>query len=214
VLAAGSGVPGVLLHGMPGGGKTACALELAYTHEHAFNRLVWFKAPDEGLDITGALTDFALTMERNLPGFQMVQVLADDAKLAAFTPQLTELVKRRRALIVIDNVESLLTSGGEWRDERWGKVVGALCAHKGLGRVVLTSRKIPAGTVPAAGVPGLMIVGGGGGLGRASGGDAMTALSACPVRNSWNGSRSFAVTAGPMRGSRRAPGSAARQAAP
>jgi hypothetical protein len=86
VLAAGSGVPGVLLHGMPGGGKTACALELAYTHEHAFNRLVWFKAPDEGLDITGALTDFALTMERNLPGFQMVQVLADDAKLAAFTP--------------------------------------------------------------------------------------------------------------------------------
>ena len=52
-LAAGSGVPGVLLHGMPGGGKTACALELAYTHEHAFDRLVWFKAPDEGQDITG-----------------------------------------------------------------------------------------------------------------------------------------------------------------
>ncbi len=33
-LADASGVPGVLLHGMPGGGKTACTLELAYTHEH------------------------------------------------------------------------------------------------------------------------------------------------------------------------------------
>ena len=151
-LATGSRAPGVLLYGMPGGGKTACALELAYTHEHAFDRLVWYKAPDEGRDITGSLTDFALTLERDLPGFQMIHVLADAAKLAGFTPKLTELAERRRALIVIDNVESLLTSGGEWRDERWGKVVGALCAHQGLGRVVLTSRRLP-----AAGLPGIRV---------------------------------------------------------
>jgi CHAT domain len=151
-LAVGSRVPGVLLYGMPGGGKTACALELAYTHEHAFDRLVWYKAPDEGLDISGSLTDFALTLERELPGFQMIHVLADEAKLAGFTLKLTELAERRRALIVIDNVESLLTSGGEWRDERWGKVVGALCAHQGLGRVVLTSRRLP-----AAGLPGIRV---------------------------------------------------------
>ncbi len=44
-LARKSRVPAVLLHGMPGGGKTACALELAYNHEHAFDRLVWYKAP-------------------------------------------------------------------------------------------------------------------------------------------------------------------------
>jgi tetratricopeptide (TPR) repeat protein len=143
-LADASGVPGVLLHGMPGGGKTACALELAYTHEHAFDRVVWFKAPDEGLDITGALTDFALTLERELPGFQMVHLLADAAKLAAFLPKLTELVERRRVLIVIDNIESLLTESGRWRDARWGRVAGALCAHAGHGRVVLTSRRLPA----------------------------------------------------------------------
>jgi tetratricopeptide (TPR) repeat protein len=151
-LAAGSRVPGVLLHGMPGGGKTACALELAYTHEHAFDRLVWYKAPDEGLDITGALTDFALTLERELPDFQMIQVLADDAKLNAFVPKLTELVERRRVLIVIDNIESLLSEGGRWRDERWGTVVAALCAHKGLGRMLLTSRRLV-----TPGLPGVLV---------------------------------------------------------
>jgi hypothetical protein len=143
-MAAGSGIPGLLLHGMPGGGKTACALELAYTHEHSFDRLVWFKAPDEGQDIRGALTDFALTLERYLPGFKMIDVLADDAKLVAFTPILMELVERRRVLIVIDNVESLLTEGGQWRDDRWGKVTGALSGHRGRGRLILTSRRLPA----------------------------------------------------------------------
>ena len=142
-LAAESRVPGVLLHGMPGGGKTACALELAYTHEHAFDRLVWYKAPDEGSDIRGALTDFALALEQ-LPGFQMVHLVADSAKLTAFLPRLAELVEQRRVLIVIDNIESLLTSAGEWRDDRWGEVIGALSAHSGLGRVVLTSRCLPA----------------------------------------------------------------------
>jgi CHAT domain len=142
-LAIGSGMPGVLLHGMPGGGKTACALELAYTHEHAFDRLVWHKAPDEGMDIKGALTDFAFTLERNLPGFQMAHLLADPAKLKAFLPSLTELVEQRRLLLVIDNIESLLTNGGHWRDDQWGQVIAALCAHTGYGRLILTSRRLP-----------------------------------------------------------------------
>jgi CHAT domain len=142
-LAAGSGVPGVLLHGMPGGGKTACALELAYTHEHAFGALIWYKAPDEGMDIKGALTDFTLTLENNLPRFQMVHLLADPAKLKAFLPRLTELVEQRRLLIVIDNIESLLSDGGQWRDEQWGQVIGALTAHRGRGRLILTTRRRP-----------------------------------------------------------------------
>jgi hypothetical protein len=143
-LAAESGMPGVLLHGMPGGGKTACALELAYTHEHAFDRLVWFKAPDEGQDIRAALTDLALTLERALPGFQMVHVLADKDKLSGFLPTLTQLVEERRVLIAIDNAESLLTDTGQWRDDQWGQVVDALSAHTGQGRLVLTSRRVPA----------------------------------------------------------------------
>jgi CHAT domain len=144
-LASKSRIPGVLLHGMPGGGKTACALELAYNHEHAFDRLVWYKAPDDGMDISGALTDFAFTLERYLPGFHMIDAVSTADKLAGFLPGLTELMERRRLLIVIDNAESLLTDGGQWRDDRWGQVTGALTRHNGLGRLVLTSRRVPAG---------------------------------------------------------------------
>jgi CHAT domain len=151
-LAAESRVPGVLLHGMPGGGKTACALELTYGHEHAFDRLAWYKAPDEGADISGALTDFALTLDRHQPGFQMAHVLASQEALAEFLPRLTELAEQRRTLIVIDNAESLLTESGQWRDEHWGQVVGALTAHSGRGRLIMTSRRVPAGPTGSAGL--------------------------------------------------------------
>jgi len=143
-LAARSGVPGVLLHGMPGGGKTACAVELAYGHEHAFDRLVWYKAPDEGIAIHGSLADFALTVERYLPGFQMAHELVTSDRLAAFLPRLTDLMERHRVLIVIDNAESVLSESGSCQDEQWGLVLDALTAHTGLGRVVLTSRRVPA----------------------------------------------------------------------
>ena len=145
-LAAESGVPGILLHGMPGGGKTACALELAYGHQDDFESLAWYRAPDEGMDVSGALTDFALALERDLPGVRMIDALADDAKLAAFAPTLTGLMRQRRLLLVLDNVESLLTEDGQWRDARWSQVTGALCAHTGRGRVILTSRRRPANT--------------------------------------------------------------------
>jgi tetratricopeptide (TPR) repeat protein len=144
-LAAQSGVPGVLLQGMPGGGKTACALELAYGQAHAFDRLIWYKAPDEGMDVSGALTDLAFTLERSIDGFQMTHVLADENQLAAFLPRLTELMERSRLLLVIDNAESLLTTGGQWHDEQWGAVTGALAAHAGPGRLILTSRRAPVG---------------------------------------------------------------------
>jgi hypothetical protein len=142
-LARDSGVPGVLLHGMPGGGKTACALELAYGHEDAFESLIWFRAPDDGLAIDGALTDFALTMERSVDGLPMIGALADESKLEAFLPVLTELMERTRVLIVIDNAESLLTNGGQWRDQRWATVFGALTRHRGYGRVIVTTRRVP-----------------------------------------------------------------------
>jgi len=150
-LALRSGVPGVVLHGMPGGGKTACALELAYGHEHAFDQLAWYKAPDEGSAVEGSLTDFALTLERYVPGFQMTQILTSQDRLEAFLPLLAKLMEERRVLIVIDNAESLLTESGQWRDGNWGRVMVALTGRAGLGRLILTSRRGPAG------LPGLQV---------------------------------------------------------
>ncbi|MGH8902231.1 MAG: CHAT domain-containing protein [Egibacteraceae bacterium] len=143
VLAPDSGHSAVLFVGMAGAGKTACALELAYGHEQGFARLVWHKAPDEDQDITSALTNLAMDLERRLPGLKLVERLEDPAGLAAFLPQLTEWFERHRVLVVVDNVESLLTRNGDWRDPRWGMIVDALTGHDGLSRVILTSRRCP-----------------------------------------------------------------------
>ena len=145
VLAGQSGVPGVLLYGMPGGGKTACALELAYGHAHAFDQLIWYKAPDEDADSTGALTDFALALEQYLNGFQIAHAIDDADEMVTLYPQLVEVMSRYRLLIVIDNAESLLAEDGSWHDQRWSAVVAALTAHQGPGKLILTSRRVPAG---------------------------------------------------------------------
>jgi len=144
-LAPQSGQTGVLFHGMAGAGKTACALELAYRYETGrFQGFVWHKAPDEGSDIEGALLNLALDMEKQLPGLQMAHLVDRADEFAAWLPRLTELLERYSILIVLDNLESLLTPAGRWRDERWGHLVKALLAHHGLSRTVLTSRRRPA----------------------------------------------------------------------
>jgi tetratricopeptide (TPR) repeat protein len=148
VLAPGSGRAGVVLYGMAGAGKTACALELAYTHERSFPLMAWFAAPEEspgGVEIRPVLASFALATERQLPGLQWAHLVDDPQQLRGFLPQLTEIMEQNRVLLVLDNLESLLTPEGAWRDERWGWVLAALMGHTGLSRVVVTSRRLPVG---------------------------------------------------------------------
>ena len=120
-LAAEGDRSGVLFHGMAGAGKTSCAVELAYHHAAAkrFQAFVWYSAPEQGKDIALALRDFALAMEQQLPGFSMVHVIDRIDTLKGWLPKLTELLEHNAVLIVLDNLESLLSETGQWRDERW-----------------------------------------------------------------------------------------------
>jgi len=143
-LAPKSSMTGVLFYGLAGGGKTACAVELAYRHRLGrFQGMVFYKAPDEGSDIGTALLDLAMAMEQQLPGFTMAHVVDRADEFARWLPRLTEMLEERSLLIVLDNLESLLAPDGAWRDERWAKLVTALLAHRGLSRIVLTSRRFP-----------------------------------------------------------------------
>ena len=154
-LAPESGRPGVVFHGMAGAGKTACALELAYTHQQTFPLMAWYAAPEDtpgGAEIRPALASFALATERQLPGLQWAHLVDNPEQLRAFLPTLTQAFDVNRVLLVLDNVESLLTDAGAWRDERWGWVLDALLVHTGLSRVVVTSRRLPAG------LPGSVLV--------------------------------------------------------
>ena len=89
-------------------------------------------------------------------------------------------------LLVLDNLETLLTPDGTWRDPRWEPLIAALTGHDGESRVIMTSRIAPAGLRrgDAAGAAGACAVAGGGG--RAGPGAAEPARPAArdagPVR--------------------------------
>lgn len=146
-LAPRSGKTGILLYGMAGSGKTTCACELSYHYyrnSHRFEIFVWYKAPNEIGPIDESLIDFALAMEKQIPGFSMVHAVGNANELEFFLPRLIELLEKRSLLVVIDGLESLLIDGGNWRDARWNILVNAFLNHQGLSRLIITSRKKPA----------------------------------------------------------------------
>jgi tetratricopeptide (TPR) repeat protein len=144
-LAAEGQKSGVLFHGMAGAGKTSCAVELAYHHQAVgrFQAFVWHHAPEPDKDIQLALRDLALAMERQLPGFEMVHIVDRLETFKDWLPRITEWLENNAILVVLDNLESLLTDSGQWRDERWGMLIDALLTAGGLSRTVLTSRIRP-----------------------------------------------------------------------
>jgi len=144
-LAPESGKKGVLFYGMAGAGKTACALELTYHHSRSqrFQYFVWYKAPDEGKDIDRSLLDLAMEMERRLSGLKIVQAVDDLESFRDILPILSRALEENSILIVLDNLESLLTNQDKWRDERWGLLIDALLEHNGYSRIILTSRRLP-----------------------------------------------------------------------
>ena len=139
---------GVVLHGMAGAGKTACALELAYGQRDNFAELVWCRCPDEGPgadeEAAGALARLSGRLETAL-GVALAGKAHGLAQLQGLADQLSEAMENTAVLVVLDNAESLLSAQGAWLDPRWDALVTALVSHEGRGRVVLTSRRPPAG---------------------------------------------------------------------
>jgi CHAT domain len=156
-----SGRTVVLLHGMAGAGKTACALELAYRHQDGFGAAAFWQAPTKEGEWTGALASLAAALEVQLGGygFTMAGHIGTAAAVEAFVPRLRKLMADSGVLLVLDNLETLLTPGGTWRDPAWGMLVGALAGHDGESRLILTSR------IPPAGLGGGEGPGGGAGTG-------------------------------------------------
>jgi CHAT domain len=152
-LSPGSGRTVVVLHGMAGAGKTACALELAYRHRDGFGAVAFWQAPTKEGEWAGALAGLAAALEVQLGGygFTMAGHIGTVAAVEEFVPRLRRLMADSGVLLVLDNLETLLTPDGGWRDPAWGLLVGALAGHDGESRLVLTSRIAPAGlgAVPA-----------------------------------------------------------------
>lgn len=157
VIATESGKTGVLFYGMAGAGKTACALELAYGYDpqnvERFAAFVWHEAPKENHDMADALTRLALSMETQLPGLELVGLMDEPREFETKAlPYLRWLMANNAILLVLDNLEGLLTTQGEWRDQRWDVLLKTLLEHTGPSRLVLTSRRLP---VSLAGHPRL-----------------------------------------------------------
>ena len=149
-LAPASGQTAVVFHGMAGGGKTACALELAYRHRRAFEALAFWSAPTDPEQFGDALRLLAVAWEAQLGDhrFAMVDKIATPAGLGRFLPGLRDLLQEKGLLLVLDNLETLLTPDGQWRDPRWAPLMDALTGHDGESRAILTSRITPAGLDP------------------------------------------------------------------
>src|ERR1700678_2528148 len=146
-LAPASGRTGVLLHGMAGAGKTSCAVELAYRHRDGFAALAFWQAPTREDEFDGALANLASALETQLGryGFAMTGHIGSVQKLAAFLPRLRKIMEEQGVLLVLDNLETLLTAEGTWRDPRWDPLIAALTGHDGESRVIMTSRVAPVG---------------------------------------------------------------------
>jgi hypothetical protein len=145
-----SGCTAVVFHGMAGAGKTTCAVELAHRRQRYFVALAFWSAPTDPDQFGDALRLLAVALEAQLAdyGFAMLEEIATLERLEKCLPALTAVFADAGLLLVLDNLDPLLTPDGQWRDRRWVPLISALTGHQGSSRVILTSRIVPAGLNP------------------------------------------------------------------
>ncbi len=149
-LAPASGRTAVVFQGLAGTGKTTCAVELAYRHQHTFVAAAFWSAPTDPDHFGDALRLLAVAWEAQLGdyGVTMVEEITTLERLESSLPTLTTVLTDTKLLLVLDNLHTLLTPQGQWRDHRWAPLITALTRHHGPSRVILTSRIVPAGLDP------------------------------------------------------------------
>jgi hypothetical protein len=140
----------VVFHGIASVGKTTCAVELAYRRQYGFEALAFWSAPTDPVQFGDALRLLAVALEAQLAdyGFAMLDEIAIVERLQNFLSTLTAVLSEASLLLVLDNLDTLLTPDGQWRDPRWAPLIGALTSHQGASRVILTSRIVPVGLNP------------------------------------------------------------------
>ncbi|WP_021593713.1 CHAT domain-containing protein [Actinomadura welshii] len=145
---ASGGATALILHGLPGMGKTSLALELADLERTDFGDVLWCEVPDDEIGRDHALTDLTEMLRSGLPDVDLTGVLEASDGRSDRLPALTSAMAAARVLVVVDGVEALLTGSGHWRDSRWAALLTALADHEGRGRVVMTSRTLPESPPP------------------------------------------------------------------
>jgi hypothetical protein len=144
-LRAGNGTTAVLLHGMPGIGKTACMLELAYLFREQFSAAAFWRPPavnDPGLVLRSLAEALHQQLRESGSGFGLPPRWGK-RRWNIYARRLRETMRASRVLVVIDNLEELLTPDGSWRDPRWEAILSSLAAHGGVSRLVAASRFAP-----------------------------------------------------------------------
>jgi CHAT domain/AAA ATPase domain len=148
---ADSGTTAILLHGMPGIGKTACLLELAYLCQDQFSAAA-FWCPPAGSDPDLVLQSLADTLRKQLgesaSGFGLPHRWGRQ-RWNAYARRLRASMRDGRVLVVIDNLEELLGPDGSWHDPRSETIFDALARHGGASRLVAAGRFAPASFVQA-----------------------------------------------------------------
>jgi hypothetical protein len=145
-LRPGSGSTAVLLRGMPGIGKTACALELAYLCQDQFSAVAFWRPPAESdPDLVLLSLADALYKQLGQSGARFAPPPRwGRRRWSTYARRLREDMRASRVLVTVDNLEELLHPDGSCRDSRWGAIFDALAAHDGGSRLVATSRFAPA----------------------------------------------------------------------
>jgi hypothetical protein len=141
-LSDGDAYRGVVLVG-PAAKTRSCALELAYAHVDDFGTLVWHQGPTAPSEVHGSFDSLIRSLDGQLVNLRMADHVDTDRALQDFMPVLSAWFRERLVLVVIADVDLLLTSQGTWKDPSWRRVIDTMSGHVGGSRLIITSSRAP-----------------------------------------------------------------------